>query len=104
MFDQLFHNGLIGIVAGKIVQKYKRPSIVVSGSGVGSARSVNDCGFSIINVIEKSGCFLKKFWGHIAAAGFSINPDPDVIELFRREVCNHANNEPFKKPFVTYID
>jgi single-stranded DNA-specific DHH superfamily exonuclease len=60
ILDQLFDNGIIGIVAGKIVQKYRKPAIVIAGSGVGSARSISDSGFSIINVIEKSGCFLIK--------------------------------------------
>jgi single-stranded-DNA-specific exonuclease len=44
-----FHDGIIGIIAARITNKYKKPSIVISKNGKGSARSIGQ--FSIINTI-----------------------------------------------------
>jgi single-stranded-DNA-specific exonuclease len=84
VFDE-FHNGIIGIIAARITEKNKKPSIVISSSGTGSARSVNGSGFSIINVINKSELLIK-YGGHPAAAGLSITPEEIQIQQFRDAV------------------
>lgn len=66
-----FHDGIIGIIAARITNKYKKPSIVISKNGKGSARSVGQ--FSIINTIERCAEHLKSFGGHQGAAGLSIS-------------------------------
>lgn len=78
-----FHKGVIGILASRIVNHYKKPAIVIANDGTGSARSVQSSGFSIIDCISACGKYLKKFGGHKMAAGLSISPDENQIELFR---------------------
>lgn len=102
LFDD-FHNGIIGIVAARITEMYKKPSIVISTTGTGSARSVNGSGFSIINVINNSSDLLKKYGGHQAAAGLSITPEEKQIHLFRTAILQAAENEVFNTPALTYI-
>lgn len=102
VFDD-FHNGIIGIVAAKITEMYKKPSIVISTTGIGSARSVNGSGFSIINVINNSSDQLKKYGGHQAAAGLSITPEEKQIHRFRTAILQAAEYEVFKTPVLTYI-
>ncbi|MFY2154930.1 single-stranded-DNA-specific exonuclease RecJ [Cytobacillus firmus] len=78
-----FHKGVIGILASRIVNHFKKPAIVIANDGTGSARSLQSSGFSIIDCISACGKYLKKFGGHKMAAGLSITPDENQIELFR---------------------
>lgn len=69
-----WHQGVIGIVAARLVETYNRPSIVISwegGSGKGSARSIE--GFNLYNALENSRDYLIGFGGHAMAAGLKIN-------------------------------
>lgn len=102
VFDEL-HNGLIGIIAARITEKYKKPSIVISSTGTGSARSVNGSGFSIINVINKSSELLIKHGGHQAAAGLSITPEDTQIQQFRNAVNIAAKSESYNEPVLNYL-
>lgn len=68
-----WHEGVLGIVASKLVEKYSRPAIVLSlheGVLKGSARSVK--GFSIFDCIHSVNELLIKFGGHNQAAGLSL--------------------------------
>ncbi|MBI2028338.1 MAG: single-stranded-DNA-specific exonuclease RecJ [Candidatus Levybacteria bacterium] len=68
-----YEQGIIGLVAGKMVDEYYRPSIVVSiGEKIskGSARSVS--GFNIIEFIRESSSYLVDAGGHPMAAGFTV--------------------------------
>lgn len=68
-----WHLGVIGISAAKILERYRKPCIVISVSGGiarGSARSVE--GFSIIDAITACSEKLMKFGGHPMAAGFTL--------------------------------
>jgi single-stranded-DNA-specific exonuclease len=102
VFDE-FHNGIIGIIAARIAEKYKKPSIVISSTGTGSARSGNGSGFSIINVINKSSELLLKHGGHQGAAGLSIAPEEKQIDLFRNTIQLAAESEVFNEPVLNYI-
>jgi single-stranded-DNA-specific exonuclease len=77
-----FLSGIIGLIAAKIANKFKKPAVVISLTGADSARSVNWTDFSMINVIKKCSHFLTKYGGHRAAAGFSIQLDFDHIHAF----------------------
>lgn len=83
VFDD-FHHGIIGILASRITENFRKPSIVISHSGTGSARSVQGSNFSIIDAIRSGGQFLKRYGGHQAAAGLSI--DTNLIEDFKNAV------------------
>ena len=72
-----WHEGVIGIVASKLMHKYHRPCIVVGfdtdGNGKGSGRSVE--GFSLVAALKACEGFLAKFGGHEMAAGLSVHQD-----------------------------
>ncbi len=79
-----WHQGVIGIVAGKLKERYNQPAFVMTfDAGVykGSARSIAglDLGALIINAKERG--LLVSGGGHIMAAGFSV--EPEKIEEFK---------------------
>lgn len=79
-----WHEGVIGIVASKIKDKYKKPTILISvnnNKGKGSARSIQgfDIGRQIIKAVQLK--ILDKGGGHKMAGGFSINENK--ISVFR---------------------
>lgn len=66
--------GLVGLVASKLVNDYRRPVLVVgndSGHHVGSGRSIP--GFDVTAAVRAGGEHLEKFGGHPQACGFSTN-------------------------------
>ncbi|PIT95016.1 single-stranded-DNA-specific exonuclease RecJ [Candidatus Falkowbacteria bacterium CG10_big_fil_rev_8_21_14_0_10_39_9] len=65
--------GVIGLVACKICEKYYRPTLIITRSQDGyksSGRSIEE--FNLIEAIEESCEFLDKYGGHPAACGFSV--------------------------------
>ena len=76
--------GVIGIVAGRLAERYHRPTILIATPpgdlGRGSARSIEGCNISA--AIAAHGEMLESFGGHPMAAGLSI--DPERIPEFRR--------------------
>lgn len=77
-----WHPGVIGIVASRLVEKYYRPSVLlttVDGIAKGSARSIN--GFNIYEALQKCDDLLLHFGGHQAAAGLAL--EIDKVEEFR---------------------
>ncbi|WP_371515017.1 single-stranded-DNA-specific exonuclease RecJ [Methyloceanibacter sp. wino2] len=75
--DADWHKGLVGLVAGRLTERFMRPSFVMTldGNGIatGSARSIPsvDLGVVVRDVVEE-GLFLKG-GGHAMAAGFSLD-------------------------------
>ncbi len=77
-----WHPGVIGIVASRLVEKYYRPSVMlttIDGVAKGSARSIK--GFNIYSALEECNDLLIQFGGHEAAAGLEISLDK--IDEFR---------------------
>ena len=71
-----WHEGIIGIIAARVKEKFNKPTIIISvdsGIGKGSARSINgfDIGTMIISAVQNN--ILIKGGGHKMAAGFSID-------------------------------
>lgn len=84
-----WHNGVIGIVAAKLVEAYGKPAIVISRSGDtarGSGRSFD--GFSLYDAIKAGSDYLDHFGGHTLAAGIGLKSEN--IENFRRRVNEYA--------------
>lgn len=78
-----WHPGVIGIVASRLVEKYYRPTVLlttIDGVAKGSARSIN--GFNIYEALESSNDLLLQFGGHEAAAGLAL--EVDKIDEFRK--------------------
>jgi len=84
-----WHEGIIGLVASRLVEIHRRPMIVIS-KGVekskGSARSI--AGFNIVEAIRASSEFLVDAGGHPMAAGFTI--ETRHIESFTRKINIYA--------------
>jgi single-stranded-DNA-specific exonuclease len=80
-----YHEGVIGLAAGRLVEEFYRPAIVIStGSefSKGSARSIS--GFNIIEVIREHADLLTAHGGHTMAAGFTIHNSK--LEEFRKRI------------------
>lgn len=82
-----WHKGVIGIVASRLLDKYYRPTIVLTKSGnvlAGSARSIP--GFNIHDALEKCSDLLIGFGGHYFAAGMTLMPEnlPAFQERFEQ--------------------
>lgn len=73
IYHEFYQQGVIGLVAGKLVEEFYRPAIVISRGEEfckASARSIN--GFNIIEVIRKAEDLLVDAGGHPMAAGFTV--------------------------------
>lgn len=87
--DQGWHQGLVGIVAGRMVEKFGRPAIVIGldgDTGRGSARTVH--GVNILNLMRAGNEFVMGQGGHAAAAGCEIRADQ--VDAYRDAVCAAA--------------
>ncbi len=92
-----WHQGVIGIVAAKITERYGRPCVVISRDGEnakGSCRSVE--GFSIYDAIESVSDCLDHFGGHTLAAGVGLKSSR--IFEFRCRINEYAANK--EMPFA----
>ena len=93
LFNEEWHQGVIGIVAAKITEKYEKPAILftlANGTGKGSGRSVS--GFSIHKAVSSCSDLLTNFGGHEYAVGLGI--DISMISAFRKkinEVTSHID-------------
>lgn len=68
-----WHQGVIGIVASRLVERFHRPTVLIAvdgNEGKGSARSIS--GFDIYEALKECNHYLLKFGGHKYAAGLSI--------------------------------
>jgi single-stranded-DNA-specific exonuclease len=73
LFKNDWHKGVIGIVASRCIEKYYRPTIILTESNnyaTGSARSV--AGFDVYEAISGCSELLEQFGGHMYAAGLTL--------------------------------
>jgi len=78
-----WHEGVLGIVASRILDMYYRPVVLISirdGLAKGSARSIP--GFDMFKGLSACSAFLKNFGGHTQAAGLALATE--MIEPFRQ--------------------
>jgi len=76
VFGNNWHQGVLGIIASKIVEIYYKPTVVISFSnniGVGSARSIKNINLGKIILNAKQENILLNGGGHSMAAGLKIN-------------------------------
>ncbi len=93
-----WNEGVIGIVASKLVGRYHRPVVLISvknGTGKGSARSIS--GFNLYEGLKECAEYLDKYGGHEAAAGLSLPPGniPDFAKRFEHVVCTNTEEQDF---------
>ncbi|HNX36924.1 MAG TPA: single-stranded-DNA-specific exonuclease RecJ [Candidatus Cloacimonadota bacterium] len=96
-----WHQGVIGIVASKLVEKYYRPVIMISfkdGFGSGSGRSVAD--FDLFEALKQTQHNLHSFGGHKYAVGLTIYQE--YIDRFENEITRYVSenmkHEQIKPP------
>ncbi|MEX0851520.1 MAG: single-stranded-DNA-specific exonuclease RecJ [Gaiellaceae bacterium] len=85
-----WHEGVIGIVASRLVERFNRPVVLIAASKdgwKGSGRSVSR--FDLYAALAACSEQLERFGGHRAAAGLSI--DPGRIEGFAEAFAAHAD-------------
>jgi len=93
--DSEWHAGVIGIVAGRLVERYHRPVVLIATDplgvkpGVGSARSVP--GLHLCQALQACEQHLLGHGGHAAAAGLKI--EPARIDAFRADFCEYVSAE-----------
>jgi len=71
-----WHQGVIGIVASRLVERFHRPCVMIAidgEEGRGSARTIPE--FHLYNALKECEEYLIRYGGHEYAAGFSIAPD-----------------------------
>ena len=81
-----YHNGVVGIVASHVVEKYAKPAFVVcideNGIARGSARSID--GFNLYEAISECSDVLIRFGGHPLAAGVTL--EADKLDEFTKKI------------------
>jgi single-stranded-DNA-specific exonuclease len=76
-----WHRGVIGITATRVVERYNRPTVVISRDGedaFGSGRSIR--AFHLLEAIESCGTLFSRYGGHSHACGFAM-PSANVADL-----------------------
>jgi single-stranded-DNA-specific exonuclease len=90
LFKKHWHKGVVGIVASRVIERYYRPTIILTesnGKATGSARSVKN--FDVHEAISSCADLLDQFGGHMYAAGMTL-PLENVDEFQKRfeEYCS----------------
>lgn len=89
--SEAWHQGVVGIVASRLTERFNMPSFVLSvmnGSAKGSARSIP--GFDIHHSLSMCSSVLSRFGGHKMAAGLAL--DSAYIDSFRMMMSEIALN------------
>lgn len=84
-----WHEGVIGIVASRLVERYHRPVVLIAGTDglwKGSGRSIP--AFDLHSALGSCSGYLERFGGHRAAAGLSIRPE--LVESFAEAFATQA--------------
>jgi single-stranded-DNA-specific exonuclease len=96
VFQPHWHKGVVGIVASRLIDRYYRPTIVLTQSGnvvAGSARSV--IGFNVYEAVHRCKDLLIGYGGHFYAAGLTMAPEnvEAFIELFESVVAGSITED-----------
>lgn len=80
-----WHQGVVGIVASRLVERYYRPTILLAtledGTAKGSGRSI--AGFHLLNALHGCAAHLLRYGGHRVAAGVTVKPG--CLEQFKED-------------------
>jgi single-stranded-DNA-specific exonuclease len=93
--EETWHEGVIGIVASRLVERFRRPIVLIAGPSQdgaetpwkGSGRSIPP--FDLHGALAACAEHVERFGGHRAAAGLSVRPDR--IEAFADALAAHAD-------------
>ena len=102
LFKEDWHKGVIGIVASRCIERYYRPTIILTkaadGKATGSARSV--AGYNVYQAIEACADLLEQYGGHAHAAGLTLSVDnvPAFKQRFEEVVAQSISTEALTPP------
>ncbi|WP_207226841.1 single-stranded-DNA-specific exonuclease RecJ [Cecembia calidifontis] len=106
LFKEDWHKGVIGIVASRCIERFYRPTIILTESNnkaTGSARSVYD--FDIYEAISECSDLLEQFGGHKYAAGLTMSVDNvPAFQAKFEEVVSSRLDEIHMKPVLEIDD
>lgn len=99
------HEGIVGIIAGKLAEKYNMPAIVLTDSskkGIlkGSGRSVPEVHMK--KLLDKVSSYLIGYGGHAGAAGLSLYKDS--LDMFRQCLESELKDVKLTPPDIVYYD
>ncbi|MGZ4082672.1 MAG: single-stranded-DNA-specific exonuclease RecJ [Bacteroidia bacterium] len=103
LFNEKWHKGVIGIVASRLIEKYYRPTIILTesdGKATGSARSVKE--YDVYSAIEKCSDLLEQFGGHKFAAGLTLKKEN--VEAFKLKFENIVSSTITKDQLIPKIE
>lgn len=100
--DESFHEGIVGIVSGRITEKYYKPSAVFKldlekRQAVASLRGPDY--FNVIEMIIQASPYLKRFWGHKGAWGLTVDLEhlDTVLGIFQNYCQSCITSEQLEK-------
>jgi single-stranded-DNA-specific exonuclease len=96
LYNPLWHKGVIGIVASRLIETYYHPTVILTesnGFATGSARSVE--GFDLYQAIDACSDLLENFGGHMFAAGVTLKTEniPAFKERFEEYVSKNIKKD-----------
>jgi len=100
-----WHKGVVGIVASRVIEKYYKPTIILTesnGMAIGSARSVKD--FDVHAALEQCADLLEQFGGHKYAAGMTLKLENVAAFQQRFEEVVSSTIQEYQKTPVQEID
>lgn len=103
LYNPEWHKGVIGIVASRLIEKYYRPTIILTKSNgliTGSARSV--AGFDLYKAVDHCRDLLENFGGHMFAAGMTLKEEN--LEAFKDRFENYVSENIQPDQMVPQID
>ncbi|CDZ99845.1 Single-stranded-DNA-specific exonuclease RecJ [Jeotgalicoccus saudimassiliensis] len=98
-----WHQGVLGIVASRLVDEFGKPAVVMSNDFdvyKGSARSIE--GIDLLGMLKKFPDYYNTLGGHAQALGLSVYEDS--IEEFKKTVTGHFNELALNLKPVQYVD
>jgi single-stranded-DNA-specific exonuclease len=102
VWGENWHQGVLGIVASRMVERYHRPSLVVGvrdGVAAGSGRSIDR--FNLFQALSRMASLFIRFGGHAHAAGFRL--DEGNLDVLKRELEELAASELSDQDMVPEI-
>jgi single-stranded-DNA-specific exonuclease len=93
VYQAHWSSGLIGLLAGRLMERYKRPVVVLANEGSqikGSVRSVN--GVSAVQMLEAANQpdqIIARYGGHQKAAGLTLAGGKEMVEILRERLNQH---------------